>query len=283
VISYPYGVGDAVIRVIEEGSGDHVALLLHGVGARADRWRENIGALAAAGLHVYAIDLPGHGFSAKGDFDYSVNGYATLALGFLDSVGATRCVLIGTSLGGHVQAAVTCRDPARVSALILVGTLGITALGEQGREAVANSLLDTSAQGIRAKLTRVIHDAALVTEDWIREESLINSSPGASSAFASLAGYFRSRIDDDIVGEQLARLSELPPTLLVWGADDLIVPPAIGQDSRRILGNGVPLAMIPAAGHAPYLERPELFNDAVLAFLQEKGLTAGRFAQERPH
>jgi pimeloyl-ACP methyl ester carboxylesterase len=270
VISYPYGVGDVVIRVIEAGSGDHCALLLHGVGARADRWRANIGALAAAGLHVYAIDLPGHGFSAKGDFDYSVNGYASLALRFLDSIGATRCVLVGTSLGGHVQAAVTCRDPARVTALILVGTLGITALGEQGRQAVANSLLDTAAPGIRAKLTRVIHDPALVTEDWIREESMINSSPGASTAFKALADYFRSHIDDDIVGEDLARLSEPPPTLLVWGADDLIVPPAIGQDSRRVLGNGVPLVMIPAAGHAPYLERPELFNDAVLAFLREK-------------
>jgi pimeloyl-ACP methyl ester carboxylesterase len=271
VISYPYGVGDVVIRVIEAGSGDHCALLLHGVGARADRWRANIGALAGAGLHVYAIDLPGHGFSAKGgDFDYSVNGYASLALRFLDSVGATRCVLVGTSLGGHVQAAVTCRDPGRVTALILVGTLGITALGEQGRQAVANSLLDTAAPGIRAKLTRVIHDPALVTEDWIREESMINSSPGASTAFKALADYFRSHIDDDIVGEDLARLSEPPPTLLVWGADDLIVPPAIGQDSRRVLGNGVPLVMIPAAGHAPYLERPELFNDAVLAFLREK-------------
>ena len=61
----------------------------------------------------------------------------------------------------------------------------------------------------------------------------------------------------------------------MWGADDLIVPPAIGHQSRQILGEGVPLAMIPAAGHAPYLERPELFNDAVLAFLREKGLTAG--------
>ena len=269
MISYPYGVGDVVVRVIEEGSGDQVALLLHGVGARADRWRHNIGVLAAAGLHVYAIDLPGHGFSARG-LDYSVNGYASLAC-FLDSVGAARCVLVGTSLGGHIQAAVTCRDPARVTALILVGTLGITALGEQGRQAVANSLLDASVPGVRAKLTRVIHDPALVTEDSIHEESLINSSPGASTAFGSLADYFRSRIDDDTVGERLAQLAELRPTLLVWGAEDLIVPPAIGQESRRILGGGVPLAMIPAAGHAPYLERPELFNDAVLAFLWRRG------------
>lgn len=274
MIFYPYGVDGTTIRVVEEGSGDNVALLLHGVGARADRWRRNIGALARAGLHVYAIDLPGHGFSGKGSFDYSINGYASLVLRFLDSVGADRSVLIGTSLGGHVQAVVTCREPARAAALIMVGTLGITPLGEPGRQAVANSLLDTSVEGIHAKLTRVIHDPELVTADWVREESLINSSPGASTAFAALAEYFRHGLDDDVVGEHLAGLGALPPTLLVWGAEDVIVPPVIGQESQRILGGDVPLVMIPDAGHAPYLENPDLFNAAVLTFLSEKGLTA---------
>ena len=82
MIFYPYGVDGTMVRVVEEGSGANVALLLHGVGARADRWRHNIGSLAGAGLHVYAIDLPGHGFSAKGSFDYSLNGYASLVLRF---------------------------------------------------------------------------------------------------------------------------------------------------------------------------------------------------------
>jgi 2-hydroxy-6-oxonona-2,4-dienedioate hydrolase len=274
VISYPYGVDGTTIRVIEQGSGDNVCLLLHGVGARADRWRHNVSSLADAGLHVYAIDLPGHGFSDKGSFDYSVNGYASLVLHFLDSIGADRCVLIGTSLGGHVQAAVTCRDPARVAALILVGALGITPLGASGRQAVANSILDASPDGIHAKLNRVIHDPGLVTDEWVHEESLINGSPGASSAFGALAEYFQSRVDEDVVGERLAGLAGLPPVLLVWGAEDVIVPPALGQASQQILGGDVPLVLIPGAGHAPYLENPGPFNSAVLAFLGEQRLTA---------
>jgi pimeloyl-ACP methyl ester carboxylesterase len=276
VISYPYGVDGTTIRVIEQGFGDNACLLLHGVGARADRWRHNVSSLADAGLHVYAIDLPGHGFSDKGSFDYSVSGYASLVLHFLDSVGADRCVLIGTSLGGHIQAAVTCHDPARVAGLILVGALGITPLGVPGRQAVANSLLDASPGGIRAKLSRVIHDPGLVTDEWVHEESLINGSPGASSAFGALAEYFRHRVDDDAVGERLASLAELPPVLLVWGSEDVIVPPALGRASQQTLGGDVPLVLIPNAGHAPYLENPEPFNNAVLAFLGEKGLTASR-------
>lgn len=274
MICYPFGVDGTTIRVIEQGSGGNVSLLLHGVGARADRWRHNIGALADAGLHVYAIDLPGHGFSDKGSLDYSVDGYASLILRFLNVVGADRCVLIGTSLGGHIQAAVTCRDPARVAALIMVGTLGITPLGEPGRQAVANSLLDASPDGIRAKLNRIVHDPGLVTEEWIREESLINGSPGASTAFSALAGYFTHHLDEDVVGERLAGLAERPPMMLVWGSEDVIVSPVLGQASQQILGRDVPLVLIPNAGHMPYLEKPELFNNAVLAFLGEKGLTA---------
>jgi pimeloyl-ACP methyl ester carboxylesterase len=274
VISYPYGVDGTTIRVIEQGSGDNICLLLHGVGARADRWRHNVSSLADAGLHVYAIDLPGHGFSDKGSFDYSVNGYASLVLRFLDSIRADRCVLIGTSLGGHIQATVTCRDPARVAALILVGALGITPLGASGRQAVANSILDASPDGIHAKLNRVIHDPGLVTDEWVHEESLINGSPGASTAFGALAEYFQSRVDEDVVGERLAGLAGRPPVLLVWGSEDVIVPPALGQASQQILGGDVPLVLIPDAGHAPYLENPEPFNNAMLAFLNEKRLTA---------
>ena len=273
MISYPYGVDGTTIRVIEQGSGDNVCLLLHGVGARADRWRHNISSLADAGLHVYAIDLPGHGFSDKGSFDYSVNGYASLVLRFLDSVGADHCVLVGTSLGGHVQAVVTFRDPGRVAALVLVGALGITPLGVPGRHAVANSLLDASPDGIHSKLNRVIHDPSLVTEEWVYEESRINASPGASTAFGALADYFQHRVDEDVVGERLAGLAGLPPVLLVWGSEDVIVPPALGQASQQILGGDVPLVLIPNAGHAPYLENPEPFNNAVLAFLGEEGLT----------
>jgi 2-hydroxy-6-oxonona-2,4-dienedioate hydrolase len=270
MISYPYGVNGTVIRVIEDGTGDRTALLVHGVGARADRWRHNIGALAGAGFHVYAIDLPGHGFSAKGDgFPYSVDGYASLVLAFLDAVGTGPAVLIGTSLGGHIHAAVTCRAPDRVAALIMVGTLGITPLGPDGCHAVATSLGDTSVAGIRGKLSRVIYDSSLVTEDWVREESRINSSPGAGAAFAALAGYLDSGLDHDVAGPRLAALPAPPPALLVWGAEDLIVPLPMGKDAQQLLD--VPLVTIPEAGHAPYLERPARFNDAVLGFLGQEG------------
>lgn len=277
LIEYPWGAGDTLTRVLEAGDSGLPAVLVHGVGARADRWRENLEPLAAAGLHVFAVDLPGHGFAVKGDgFDeYSVPRYADFLQQFLDSIGATRAALIGTSLGGHVAATVACAAPERVSALVMVGTLGIVPIGAAAREALAKSIADVTEDGIRAKLGKVIHDPSLVTEAWVRTEARINSSPGAAASFKALGAYFCDRLDDDLVGERLAELAVLPPTLLVWGAEDVIVPPSIGDRARLILDRAeVSSHTIEAAGHAPYLERPELFNTAVLSFLRSSTVLA---------
>lgn len=270
VIQYPWQVGKTLTRVLEAGGdGGIPTVFLHGVGARADRWRRNLEPLAAAGLHVFAVDFPGHGLAAKGEQlkEYTVDGYARFLEQFLESIDADNAVLVGTSLGGHVAAAATCRMPARVSALVLVGTLGLVQLGEAAREQIAASLADVSEAGVRRKLERVVYDESLVTEDWVAEEARINGSPGAAASFAALAAYFRERIDDDLVADALMSLEQPPPILLVWGRNDAIVGVPIGEHARQILDGRVRFETIPEAGHAPYLEAPSAFNGIVTSFL----------------
>ena len=73
MISYPFGVGRTLTRVIEAGTGAANVVLVHGLGARADRWVGVLAVLAKAGYHGYALDLPGHGFADKGaDFPLSL-------------------------------------------------------------------------------------------------------------------------------------------------------------------------------------------------------------------
>lgn len=271
MLEYPWQVDGSFTRVLEGGRDGVPTVLLHGVGARADRWRKNIEPLAEAGLHVYAIDLPGHGFAAKGsDFgDYSVGGYATFVEQFLDSVGAERAVVIGTSLGGHVGAELACRVSPRVAALVMVGTLGLVPLGEEACGRLASSLADTSERGVREKLARVIHDSSAITDEWVTTETRINSSPGAQPSFQALGTYFRERIDAELVGDRLVALDPPPRMLLVWGRDDEIVPLSIGEQAHRLLSPDVPLQTIGSTGHAPYLEAPSEFNEIVLSFLRE--------------
>ena len=225
MIQYPLGAAGTLTRVLEAGQGDRTMLLVHGVGARADRWCLNLDAFAEAGYHAYAIDLPGHGLAEKGSrFDHSVPNYAAFARAVLDQVGAGEVYLVGTSLGGHVLATVACEIPERVAGLVMVGTLGMAPIGQEARERTAGLIGDTTPEMVDRKLHSVIHDDGLVTAELHREEVRINNSPGAAEGFERVADYFANRIDDDVVGDRLAALGGRFPVLLVWGREDLASP-----------------------------------------------------------
>jgi pimeloyl-ACP methyl ester carboxylesterase len=267
-IAYPYAVDGVLLRVLEAGSGPETIVLLHGVGARADRWQHNIGAFAMAGYHVFAIDFPGHGFSDKSaEAPHSAPAYASLVRGFASNVAPDRpVILIGTSLGGHVAGLTALANPAAVRSLVLVGPVGLRPVGDDARRGIAASIVDTSLDGIRQKLRFVLARKELVTPEWVEEENRINTSPGAAEALAAIAAYFAEDLDDDVISaDELRTLVAAVPTMLVWGADDEVVPTTVADELERTLG--VPVARIASAGHLPYLESPDEFNDAVLAFL----------------
>ena len=274
MIQYPLGASGTRTRVLEAGSGDKAMLLVHGVGARADRWRLNLEALADAGYRAFAIDLPGHGLAEKGGrFDHSVPNYAAFAQAVLDEVGVDRVYLVGTSLGGHVLATVACEIPERVAGLAMVGTLGMAPIGQAARERTAGLIGDTSPEMVDRKLHSIIHDDSLVTEELYREEVRINNSPGAAEGFERVSDYFANRIDDDVVGERLAALSGRFPVLLVWGRQDMGFPLSMGEAAHELLA-GSRLAIMDNAAHAPYYERPETFNAVITQFF------AGRLGDE---
>lgn len=67
--------------------------------------------------------------------------------------------------------------------------------------------------------------------------------------------------------EELARLTL--PVLLITSDNDSIFPPAAIKEIAALIP-GVSLKQLPNAGHSPYFETPEAFNEAVLAFLTKK-------------
>jgi 2-hydroxy-6-oxonona-2,4-dienedioate hydrolase len=127
MMMYLMAVGRMLTRVLEAGDvGAPPIVLVHGPTSRADRWQRNIEALAADGYRVFAPDLPGHGFASKGsDTDQSVPAYRDFIIDFLDTINADQAVLVGTSLGGHVVGSVACRQPQRIKALVMIGSLGL--------------------------------------------------------------------------------------------------------------------------------------------------------------
>lgn len=272
MIQYPMGVDDVTTRVLEAGSGDDLVVLVHGVGARADRWAHVVDPLAELGYHVVAIDLPGHGLAQKGPgFEYSVPGYARFVEGVLARFGRSerRTVLVGTSLGGHICGALTVRRPELVSALVLVGSTGLRPWGDERRAATRARLADASLDSVARKLSLVMFDQANVTEEFIREESAVNSSPGARESLEAIGAYIAERLDDELVLDGLAALADRVPIQLIWGREERSVVLEIGEEAHARLP-GSELVVLDRTAHAPFHERPAEFVAALHDFIQRR-------------
>ncbi len=70
-------------------------VLVHGLGGRAEDWRNLAPYLTKAGYRVYLPDLPGYGQSEKpASFSYSVSDEAGVVVGFLDALGLKQVELV---------------------------------------------------------------------------------------------------------------------------------------------------------------------------------------------
>jgi pimeloyl-ACP methyl ester carboxylesterase len=266
VIQYPIGVNGVTTRVLDSGGHGDLLIMLHGVGSRADRFRFNVDGLGQAGYRAIAVDLPGHGLADKGERPYSVGYYASFVIDLIDTLGADRAGIIGTSLGGHIGAQAAVTAPEKISSLVMVGTMGVVPLGGETTSAIAQSILNRSQEGIAGKLRFVLHKWDLITDQWIEEEFRINNSPGADEAFQGLSKYFAEKVDDDVVGDRLLDVTGKIPMLLVWGADDEMIKADVGYSAQSTLRN-TPLVLLSGTGHVPYLERPDDFNALIVDFL----------------
>lgn len=116
---------------------------------------------------------------------------------------------------------------------------------------------------------------------WFREfsASYVVANPAGLSAWISLqesatrASGIEQSVANVITAERLAEIKV--PTLLLTGDADSSTPPAL----MRMVAKHIPdveLVIVPESGHSPYWERPDLFNDAVLDFLdRHRGMDFG--------
>ena len=277
MICYPFAVDNVMTRVFEAGTGDKVVVLQHGLTSRADRWRQTVAALAAQGYHVYAADLPGHGFASKdSSCDQSISGYRDFLLRFLDKIGAKRAHLVGTSLGGHVVAAAAISQPERIETLTMIGSLGLLPIPAERIATVRSWLSDMSASAMRERLLRVFTDPRHVTDDLVQEDVMVNTSPGAVASLERFLDYMQARFNDELVLQDLVSLGGRFPLLLLWGEMDQSVPVSVAHAARQALPHAR-LVTLAAVNHTPYIERPDLFEPVLLDFMSGQH---GRFVAD---
>jgi pimeloyl-ACP methyl ester carboxylesterase len=255
--------------------GDPPLLLIHGYTASTYVWRSVAPMLAAAGLHVIAVDLVGFGFSEKPRwFDYSIDSQARMISRFMDSLGIGRAGVVGSSYGGAVASVLALDYSERVEKLVLVNAvcndhvknhplLRLCAVPGVG-EAIAPFLADTKAFH-RYRMHKTLSPAnhGLISQE--RVNAIVRPLAAADAHHSLLAtsrNWHANRITYD------AHLIN-QPTLIIWGEDDKVVPLTDGYTLHdRILHSR--LVILKHCGHVPMEERSEIFAELVTEFSKDR-------------
>ncbi len=242
-------VGGRKISYAGAGADGEVILLVHGYGGDRNSWLFLQEPLAAR-HRAYALDLPGHGTSAKDVGDGSLGVLADAVTGVLDALGADRAHLVGHSMGGAVALAVAARFPGRIASLTLIAPSGF------GPEINAGYLRGFADAQTRRELKPVVGqlfaDERLVTRQIVDDLLAYKRLDGVDEALHTLLG---TLLDGDAQATDsvaaLAAIADAVPVSVVWGAADRVIPPA---QARAV--TGAVRYPIDGAGHMPHMERP---------------------------
>lgn len=269
---------DTKLAVHTAGSGLPL-VLLHAfpLDHRMWQWQE------ALADHVRLIVPDQRGFGqSTGGLPESIAGLADDAVALLDALHVDRpAVICGVSMGGYVAQHVVARYPDRVAALVLVDTKleADTDEARGGRADLAASVGRVGqailADAMIPRLVGTSPEARAVPGrgevlELLRQVIVSQQVPTIQAALAALGG----RPD---MTAAMRRVTV--PTLLIVGAEDVITPRACMEAAEAVIPNAQ-LLEVPHAGHLVPLERPEIFNAALLEFL--RALPSGHLAGAAP-
>lgn len=236
---------------VEVGAGEPL-MLLHGLfGALS-----NFSDLIEKFKHTHKVVVP---LLPLFDLDLlhtSVKGLAKYVQQFIDHKGYDQIHLLGNSLGGHVGLVYILSHPEKIKTLTLTGSSGLfeNAMGDSYPKR-------GDYEYIKAKTAATFYDPAVATKELVDEVFEITNSRIKVIKIIALA---KSAIRNNL-GEELGQIKV--PTLLIWGKNDNVTPPFVGEEFHKLIPNSQ-LAFIDKCGHAPMMEVPYEFNNILEQFLK---------------
>ncbi|MEU7580608.1 acetoin dehydrogenase dihydrolipoyllysine-residue acetyltransferase subunit [Streptomyces sp. NPDC041068] len=244
-------VDGTALAYATSGAGEAEVVLVHGFGGDKNSWLFVQEALAARHT-VYALDLPGHGESAKDVGDGGLDTLARVVTGFLATLGIERAHLVGHSLGGAVAVAAAARAPDRVASLTLLAPAGL------GPDVDASYLRGFAAartrRELRPHLLKLFADEARVTRQLVDDLLKYKRLDGVDEALRTLLTTLLTESDAQAldVRDLLTGPASAIPTVALWGYEDRVVP----ASNAASLKGRAETRLVRGAGHMPHMETP---------------------------
>ena len=264
------GIGLAVEQRGETSNRAQTLVLLHGFTGSAASWGQHLDTLAEYGLHIIAIDLPGHGRSGTPEDParYSIERHQNDILAVLQAmeVHEGQAILLGYSMGGRI--ALYTAFSGFFRALILESaSSGIENIEEREERRRSDEALATSIEheGVPAfverweRLPLFASQQTLPSDikEALHAQRLQNKATGLALSLRGVG-----------TGVQPPLYAQLPtlhiPVLLIAGALDIKFT-KIAQRMAQLLPQAQ-LHIVPAAGHTVHLEQPQVFTTLVKDF-----------------
>jgi 4,5:9,10-diseco-3-hydroxy-5,9,17-trioxoandrosta-1(10),2-diene-4-oate hydrolase len=264
------------VNVVELGSGPPL-VFIHGLSGSWQNWLEQLPVFARE-HRVIAFDLPGFGASDISAQKISISGYGRFVNALLDELGVGSAAVVGNSMGGFIGIELAIRFPERVERLVLVSAAGLSIEYLRIERALA--------------LLGVVENRLAAYTGWLASRSdALARRPRARQLIFGIVATHPERLPGPLVAEQVRgsgkpgfvpaldaltdypirdRLGEIAcPTLIVWGAEDKLVPARDADEFARLIPNSRKVVW-PDTGHVAMLERPAAFNALLDAFLTEE-------------
>ena len=210
------------------------------------------------------------GRSSQATGPYAIADMAADVAGLLDGLGIARAHLLGLSMGGMICQEFAIRYPKRLHKLVLTGTGAAAARARFDPISVWSFVKAHDSEGLAFAAQQFVW---LFSESFLRNHAAVDqtlqmlaSNPNPVSADA-----YRRQAEAYVKHDTLDRLAQVSaPTLVLAGEQDRLTPPWITRELADAIPNArYQLVKGEGSSHVLPLERPDDFNRAVLAFLQE--------------
>ncbi len=238
-------------KYLEIGDGEEVLMLLHGLFGALSNFEGIIKHFSKSHKVVVPMlpifELPIRKVSVSGLVDHVAK--------FVDYKGFDKVNVLGNSLGGHVTLLYGLAHPEKVQSLTLTGSSGL----------FENSLGSTfpkrgDYEFIKRKTQDTFYDPEIATKELVDEVfDTVNDRNKAIRVVATAKSAVRHNL-----GDKLHQIKA--PTQLIWGREDNVTPLFVGEKFNELIA-GSKLSVVDACGHAPMMEKPDVFNEILEEFL----------------
>ena len=249
------------IRYLETGHSKSTLILVHGLGASAERWSRAIPYFEKE-YHIIVPDLIGFGYSDKPVVDYTTDFFSDFLKKFLDSLGIEKPNIIGSSLGGQVTAEYASKNK-NIKKLTLVSPSGVMKQSTPALDAYIMAALYPNEANAKNAFEMMegsgLEVDASIVEGFIERMKL----PNAKMAFMSTILGLKNA---EMITNKLQSINV--PTLIVWGSADPVIP--INHADGFVSSiKDCRFYRMDDCGHTPYVQDPKGFAKIVLDFLSE--------------